>query len=125
MIPKRTENDVKKYLRKNTDFCSENIQKGPLKCSKNHKSCVRMEFRCLLLLSFQTRKYRIVILYLLRRMDCPKLNFKNNFKWIFLKITKIDFPHISYIFPILIPHSDRRKTGAIYFLYKSLTPIVR
>ena len=35
MIPKPTENDVKKYLRKNTDVWSETIQKGSLKCSKN------------------------------------------------------------------------------------------
>ena len=35
MIPKPTEYDVKKYIRKNTDFWTENIQKGSLKCSKN------------------------------------------------------------------------------------------
>ena len=35
MIPKPTENDVNTSLRKNTDFLTENVKKGILKCANN------------------------------------------------------------------------------------------
>ena len=70
----------------------------------NHNRCVRMDSTCLLLRNFQTRNIRIVILHILDGTDCQRHHLKNKFKGIFPKIPKTIF--------------------SVYFLYKSLTPIV-
>ena len=76
---------------------------SPKILTETHNRCVRMDSTCLLLRNFQTRNIRIVILHILDRTDCQKHRLKNQFKGIFPKIPKI---------------------FSVYFLYKSLTPIV-